>query len=178
MDRRIKRTKNAVFNAMINLMIEKDVSKITVLELCKRADINKSTFYLHYRSIDDCMQKCFQAIMNGVIDISKCVNYEEIRRNPEKVIDPIIDEICKNSDYFCKFKKSRICGDSIKMLKENLVKNIAAHNGFDEENNYYEIANITFAVAGFFDVIIAMLPNINKEIVSKSICTMIRSHNI
>ena len=44
MDRRIKRTRTAVFNAVLDLMVEKDTSKITVLELCKRADINKSTF--------------------------------------------------------------------------------------------------------------------------------------
>lgn len=71
MDRRIKRTRTAVFNAVLDLMVEKDTSKITVLELCKRADINKSTFYLHYKSMDDCLQNCFQIIMNGIIDISK-----------------------------------------------------------------------------------------------------------
>ena len=63
MDRRIKRTRTAVFNAVLDLMVEKDTSKITVLELCKRADINKSTFYLHYKSMDDCLQNCFQIIM-------------------------------------------------------------------------------------------------------------------
>ena len=60
MDRRIKRTRTAVFNAVLDLMVEKDTSKITVLEPCKRADINKSTFYLHYKSMDDCLQNCFQ----------------------------------------------------------------------------------------------------------------------
>ena len=44
MDRRIKRTRTAVFNAVLDLMVEKDTSKITVLELCKRADINKAHF--------------------------------------------------------------------------------------------------------------------------------------
>ena len=71
MDRRIRRTRTAVFNAVLDLMVEKDTSKITVLELCKRADINKSTFYLHYKSMEDCLQSCFQIIMNGIIDISK-----------------------------------------------------------------------------------------------------------
>ena len=76
MDRRIRRTRTAVFNAVLDLMVEKDTSKITVLELCKRADINKSTFYLHYKSMEDCLQNCFQIIMNGIIDISKKIKYE------------------------------------------------------------------------------------------------------
>ena len=77
MDRRIRRTRTAVFNAVLDLMVEKDTSKITVLELCKRADINKSTFYLHYKSMEDCLQSCFQIIMNGIIDISKKIKYQE-----------------------------------------------------------------------------------------------------
>ena len=78
MDRRIRRTRTAVFNAVLDLMVEKDTSKITVLELCKRADINKSTFYLHYKSMEDCLQNCFQIIMNGIIDISKKIKYDEV----------------------------------------------------------------------------------------------------
>lgn len=42
MDRRIKRTKAAVFNAMLDLMVEKDAGKITVLELCKKLTLTKA----------------------------------------------------------------------------------------------------------------------------------------
>lgn len=178
MDRRIKRTKAAVFNAMLDLMVEKDASKITVLELCKRADINKSTFYLHYKSMEDCLESCFQIIMNGVVDISKLVNYDEIRKNPKPFVDSVIDEVGKNSDYLCKFKASSICGPSIIIFKNNLVENIANHNGFTKENNYYEYANIAFAVGGLIDLLITMLPNLDKKVLSKTLCTMLRSYNI
>ena len=93
MDRRIKRTRTAVFNAVLDLMVEKDTSKITVLELCKRADINKSTFYLHYKSMDDCLQNCFQIIMNGIINISKKIDYNEIKHNPQPAVDRLLDEL-------------------------------------------------------------------------------------
>lgn len=177
MDRRIKRTRTSVFNAVLDLIIEKDASKITVLELCKKADINKSTFYLHYKSISDCLEKCFEAIMNGIVEISKLINYDEIRQNPKPFVDKIIDEIIKEQDYLYKFKISNISGNSLKILKENLVKNIAEQNGFTKEANYYEVANITFGVAGVIDVVIEMLPEIDKELLSKTICTMIKSYN-
>ena len=122
MDRRIKRTRTAVFNAVLDLMVEKDTSKITVLELCKRADINKSTFYLHYKSMDDCLQNCFQIIMNGIIDISKKINYNEIKHNPQPAVDRLLDEVEKNIEYLSKFKSSSICAPAIKMLKENIGK--------------------------------------------------------
>ena len=98
MDRRIKRTRTAVFNAVLDLMVEKDTSKITVLELCKRADINKSTFYLHYKSMEDCLQNCFQIIMNGIIDISKRINYYDIKRDPEPAVDKLLDELAQTFD--------------------------------------------------------------------------------
>ena len=158
MDRRIKRTRTAVFNAVLDLMVEKDTSKITVLELCKRADINKSTFYLHYKSMDDCLQNCFQIIMNGIINISKKIDYNEIKHNP-----------------LSKFKSSSICAPAIKMLKENLVASISQSNGFTIEDNYFEVSTITFGVAGCIDALIEPLPVFNKEELGKVIVAMLQS---
>ena len=177
MDRRIKRTKAAIFNAVLDLSIENGCDKMTVLELCKRADINKSTFYLHYKSIDDCVQKCFSAILKEVENVSKQINYNDIKENPKPFVDKLIDEILKAEDYYCRFKDSKIYGASIRLLKENYVKNICEHNGLTKENNYYEVVSITFAVAGVTDAIIEMLPITNKELVSKAICSMIKSHS-
>lgn len=175
MDRRIKRTRVAVFKAALDLMAEKDTDKITVLELCKKADINKSTFYLHYKSVDDCLQYCFQTIMDGVVNISKYVKYEDIRRDPSKAVTVLLDEVEKELDYLCKFKSSGICAPSIKVLKENLVKFIAENNGFTFEKNYYEVASISYAVAGCIDAIIEPLPLFNKSELNKLICNMLQS---
>lgn len=50
MDRRVKYTKAALKHSLFKLMEEKPVTLITVTELCKHADINRNTFYSHYRS--------------------------------------------------------------------------------------------------------------------------------
>ncbi|MBR5509514.1 MAG: TetR/AcrR family transcriptional regulator [Lachnospiraceae bacterium] len=52
-DRRIRKTEQALQNAFSELIKEKELTLITIRELCERADINKSTFYLHYRDIYD-----------------------------------------------------------------------------------------------------------------------------
>lgn len=175
MDRRIKRTRAAVFNAVLDLMVEKETSKITVLELCKRADINKSTFYLHYKSMDDCLQTCFETIMNGVIDVSKKINYNEIKYNPAPAVNRLLDEVEKNIDYLYKFKASSICGPAIKVLKENLVSAICDNNGFTIEDNYYEMSLVTFAVAGCIDALIEPLPVFKKDELCTAICAMLKS---
>ncbi len=48
LDRRCKRTKQAITSAMLALVQEKPCASITVSELAQRADINRKTFYKHY----------------------------------------------------------------------------------------------------------------------------------
>ena len=49
-DTRVQFTRNALKQALLTLMEEKNVDKITVKELCETAGINRGTFYLHYDS--------------------------------------------------------------------------------------------------------------------------------
>lgn len=56
-DRRIKRTKMLLQNALVDLMLEKAVGKISVKELTQKADVNRSTFYLHYLNIYDMLEQ-------------------------------------------------------------------------------------------------------------------------
>ena len=52
-DRRIKRTKKMLKDSLASLLMEKDINLITVKEIVDLADLNRSTFYLHYRDIYD-----------------------------------------------------------------------------------------------------------------------------
>ena len=52
-DRRIKKTKKAIKDALITLMKDRPVNCISVTELTRTADISRKTFYLHYNSIFD-----------------------------------------------------------------------------------------------------------------------------
>lgn len=47
-DRRTRYTKAAIHEAFFALLHEKGFSKTTVTDICKRAEINRGTFYLHY----------------------------------------------------------------------------------------------------------------------------------
>ena len=53
MDIRIEKTKTAIHNTFLELRSKKPLEKITIKELCEKAQINKSTFYSHYKDIYD-----------------------------------------------------------------------------------------------------------------------------
>lgn len=52
-DLRIRRTRSRLGNALVALIQEKPVDKVTVREVLNRASVGRSTFYLHYRDMDD-----------------------------------------------------------------------------------------------------------------------------
>ncbi len=49
-DRRVRYTKMVLKNALMELMKVKPLSQITIVDICKTADINRNTFYQHYAS--------------------------------------------------------------------------------------------------------------------------------
>lgn len=52
-DRRVKRTKRCLRDALLKLLKEKPYNKISVTELTSMADINRATFYFYYDDIPD-----------------------------------------------------------------------------------------------------------------------------
>ena len=47
-DARVKYTKMILRQSLLTLLREKSIDKITISELCKKAEINRGTFYSHY----------------------------------------------------------------------------------------------------------------------------------
>ncbi|MGN1014431.1 MAG: TetR/AcrR family transcriptional regulator [Butyricicoccus sp.] len=56
-DRRIRRTKRLLRQALAELMNEKEFKSITVKEIAERADLNRGTFYFHYTDTYDLKDK-------------------------------------------------------------------------------------------------------------------------
>lgn len=48
--------------ALITLLEKKDLEYITVKEICCQAGVNRSTFYLHYETIDDLVSETLEMI--------------------------------------------------------------------------------------------------------------------
>lgn len=53
MDLRVQRTRKNIINAFLKLRSKKPLEKISVKELAELAQINKATFYLHYKDVYD-----------------------------------------------------------------------------------------------------------------------------
>jgi AcrR family transcriptional regulator len=58
-DRRVRRTRRILIEALIALILEKGYSKITVQDILDRADVGRSTFYSHFRDREALLVACF-----------------------------------------------------------------------------------------------------------------------
>lgn len=63
-DRRVKRTQALLQNALIDLIDERDYEAITIQEIAERANVARTTFYVHYGSKDDLFMSCHEAIIS------------------------------------------------------------------------------------------------------------------
>lgn len=72
-NRRAQMTKLLLRTALIELLEEKPLSRITIRELCEKADLNRTTFYLHYTDqnalLEDIERDVMEKTMEAMQDI-------------------------------------------------------------------------------------------------------------
>jgi AcrR family transcriptional regulator len=62
-DRRVQRTRELLQKSLIELISERGYDLITIQDIAHRANIGRTTFYLHYNSKDELFVSCHEAIV-------------------------------------------------------------------------------------------------------------------
>jgi AcrR family transcriptional regulator len=65
-------------NALITLLNKKDFELITVKEICELAEVNRSTFYLHYDNSYDLLKETIEAVYKDFFSRFSDDGYREI----------------------------------------------------------------------------------------------------
>jgi AcrR family transcriptional regulator len=61
-DRRVRRTRRILHQALISLVLEKSYEHITVQDILDRADVGRSTFYAHFRDKESLLVASFDSM--------------------------------------------------------------------------------------------------------------------
>jgi AcrR family transcriptional regulator len=67
LDRRVQRTRRLLHKALMSRILEKKYESITVQEILDRADVGRSTFYMHFQDKDDLLISGFQYLRSLLI---------------------------------------------------------------------------------------------------------------
>ena len=65
-DRRVAKTRKAIFAALSELLHEKKYSKITVQEIIDKADVGRATFYSHFPTKEDLLSSSIENIFDSL----------------------------------------------------------------------------------------------------------------
>ena len=151
-DRRVRRTKEQLKNALVGLLLEKDINSITVSEVTSIADVNRSTIYLHYRDIYDLYEK----LQNEIYTELKQIFERHLKQNRRLGLHPIVAEafdfLAKNKELcvaVLNSKDSELLSGIIQLGKPNTEEEWRSLVGNIDPGLYeYHYAYITQGCVG------------------------------
>ncbi len=99
-DRRVKYTKMVIKQSFIKLLKQKTISKISIKEICEDADINRATFYAHYKNQYDLLNQIENETINDITQYLSSYDFKSKKDVPIAAIEKVLEYIKKNSELF------------------------------------------------------------------------------
>lgn len=100
-DPRLRRTRNVLKQALIDLTIERGFAAITVRDICERAMVNRSTFYRNYLDKYDLLEKYMDEMYEVVSSTQEVLpSPEPGAATPPQGLIVMLDHIRMNADFF------------------------------------------------------------------------------
>ncbi|MCM1296971.1 MAG: TetR family transcriptional regulator C-terminal domain-containing protein [Muribaculaceae bacterium] len=101
-NRRVKFTKMFLNESLLKFLAEKPISRITVKEICEEADVNRSTYYVHFTDPYDQLKKLEMDIMIDMavyVDSITTGNTHDTKRQ-KQTLKNILEYILKKKHIF------------------------------------------------------------------------------
>ncbi len=124
MDRRQRKTRNAIFKAFVELLSKKSFDQITVGEIIQLSDVGRSTFYSHFETKDFLLKELCEELFCHIFDnlceenhrhehIFKCDNsgsvflhlFQHLKKNDNNILELLS---CKNNELFLRYFKTNL----------------------------------------------------------------------
>ena len=103
-DRRTLKTRKALCEALAELLMEKELHKITVQEIADKADVNRVTFYKHYMDVYDLYENrmivCPNTTWQLKSKIDKLLSGLFLKMQSEKQSADINDHVVSYQAYY------------------------------------------------------------------------------
>lgn len=124
MDRRQKKTRDAIFKAFVQLVSKKNYNTITVQEIIDAADIGRTTFYAHFETKDIVLKELCKELFDHIVGTAmghpdavgrySCCNADEsvylhlihhLQQNDSNILQLLS---CENNEMFLKYFKTEL----------------------------------------------------------------------
>ena len=131
MDRRQKKTREAIFNAFTELLSKKHYNQITVGEIIEKADIGRATFYAHFETKDFLLKELCEELFCHIFDAT--IDNRENHRHifhcdaPSSVLLHLLQHLQKNDNKILNLLSCENNELFLRYFKENLMELVRKH---------------------------------------------------
>ena len=80
------RSRKMIKEAFLEMLKEKDISKITVTDIVTKADLNRSTFYAHYMDVKAITEEMENEVIDKMLEILKKFEFKNFFSNPTPLL--------------------------------------------------------------------------------------------
>lgn len=129
-NRSVQRTQALLKDGLTELMLTKPIQNITVRELTDYVNLNRGTFYLHYKDIRDLLEHLENDILDEFIEITNAHQPQDMKGKPFPLICDLYKFLEKNSDFI-----KLVLVDNQEQIFMNRIKEIIRErcmNNWDE----------------------------------------------
>ena len=99
-DSRVKRTKKLIKKGLAELSKTKSITKITVKELTDYIEINRGTFYLHYKDIYELVEAIENELYNEINARISLLTPDELLKRPVEICENVCDHLRDNMETY------------------------------------------------------------------------------
>lgn len=96
MDVRITKTKERLKDALFSMMENQSLETISISDLCKKASINRNTFYSHYSSVNDLLYEIEEDFLESIIEKLKLDS--NVTKNAMELIASVLEVVKENKE--------------------------------------------------------------------------------
>jgi len=127
--------------SFIDLLEKKDISQITIKEICENADINRATFYAHYSDQYDLLRKIEDEFIDSIRDYLDELGQKNNKENPVLLTEKIFEYIKENAKL-CKLLLSERGGLNFQkrvmmLVYDTVINELTGNSNISKEDAEY-----------------------------------------
>lgn len=143
-NRRTQYTRYAIEDALITLLQQQPMEKITVTAICKAADVNRGTFYRYYLDPDD----CFETIQNNLYNQMSANTPLFDQQHPEIFITALLTTFQENAPLM----RALLLGNHTVMLADFMRRHQRLTDAQVNSTDHRDIYEMDFYTNGVINV--------------------------
>ncbi len=130
---RVRRTREAIREALVALSGEKDPARITVTDIARRAGINRKTFYVYYDSVTDLIKKTAEEMLVSYLPLLESVDLTGMFFDTQGFVEAFSTIVTRDIDMYRFYSRAGILSLLLENVKAVFVRIFMEQFGVDDK---------------------------------------------